>query len=272
MSSLVNTLGAAGLVVSGGLLTYAFLQWRSRRARSNDALQAQTLVEQARRDCEVLRRDARLKASEEALKQHAQTEQAIAVRRAERIELERRLAEREGLINSQLERMIEAEKNLAQDKAALRQRKDVLDNWERELAVLDQQKRDELQRLAKLNESEAREALLRGIEQQALKDANTLTRHILEEAKAQAEEKARKIISVALQRYAGEHTFENTTASIVLPSGDDIKGRIIGREGRNIRAFEAATGVTVLIDDTPGAVLLSGFDPVRREIAREAMG
>src|SRR5204863_8883360 len=83
--------------------------------------------------------------------------------------------------------------------------------------------------------------------------------------------KARRILTVAIQRYAGEHTFESTTASIALPTGEDIKGRIIGREGRNIRAFEAATGVTVLIDDTPGAVLLSGFDPVRREIAREAM-
>src|SRR5439155_320454 len=98
----------------------------------------------------------------------------------------------------------------------------------------------------------------------------TLARRIIEDAKLRAEEKARQIISVAIQRYAGDHTFENTTATIAL-QGDDIKGRIIGREGRNIRAFEAATGVTVLIDDTPGAVLLSGFDPVRREVAREAM-
>src|SRR5205814_5744558 len=92
----------------------------------------------------------------------------------------------------------------------------------------------------------------------------------LDDAKLKAEEKARRIISVAIQRYAGEHTFENTTATITL-QGDEIKGRIIGREGRNIRAFEAATGVTVLIDDTPGSVLLSGFDPVRREVAKEAM-
>src|SRR5207249_3049804 len=111
---------------------------------------------------------------------------------------------------------------------------------------------------------------LKRVEQQALRDANNLTRHILDDAKLKAEEKARRIITVAIQRYAGEHTFENTTATIAL-QGDEIKGRIIGREGRNIRAFEAATGVTVLIDDTPGAVLLSGFDPVRREIARESM-
>ena len=91
----------------------------------------------------------------------------------------------------------------------------------------------------------------------ALRDATDLTRHILEEAKLKAEEQARRVISLAIQRYAGEHTFETTTATVAL-QGDDIKGRIIGREGRNIRAFEAATGITVLIDDTPNAVVLSG--------------
>src|SRR5207249_7783710 len=125
-------------------------------------------------------------------------------------------------------------------------------------------------KLARLSEADARAEFLKRIEQETLRDASELARRILDEAKAKAEEKARRIISVAIQRYAGDHTFENTTATIAL-QGDEIKGRIIGREGRNIRAFEAATGVTVLIDDTPGAVLLSGFDPVRREIAREAM-
>ena len=103
-----------------------------------------------------------------------------------------------------------------------------------------------------------------------MQESGTLSHRIMDEARTHAEERAREIISVAIQRYAGEHTFENTTATIIL-QGDEMKGRIIGREGRNIRAFEAATGVTVLIDDTPGAVLLSGFDPVRREIARESM-
>jgi ribonuclease Y len=108
------------------------------------------------------------------------------------------------------------------------------------------------------------------VEQQSLQDANDLSRHILDQARAGAEDQARRILATAIQRYAGEHTYETTTATVAL-QGDDIKGRIIGREGRNIRAFEAATGVTVLIDDTPGAVVLSGFDPVRREIARESM-
>src|SRR5262249_32705039 len=108
------------------------------------------------------------------------------------------------------------------------------------------------------------------VELESLQDASTLTRRIVDEAKSRAEEKARRIISLAIQRYAGEHTFETTSATIALPD-EELKGRIIGREGRNIRAFEAATGVTVLTGHTPTAVVLSGFDPVRRAIARESM-
>jgi ribonuclease Y len=112
--------------------------------------------------------------------------------------------------------------------------------------------------------------VLQHAREESLRDAAELSRHILQDAELRAEEKARRILATVVQRYAGEYTFESTTTSIAL-SGDDIKGRIIGREGRNIRAFEAATGVTVLIDDTPNAVVISGFDPVRRAVAREAM-
>ncbi len=184
--------------------------------------------------------------------------------------MERRLGEREALINSQLERVVEAEKRVNDQRAALRQQAEALEERQRKLQELTRQAAEQLQKLAGLSEAEAREAFLKKVEQEALRDASNLARHILEEAKTKAEEKARRIIGIAIQRYAAEHTFENTTASIAL-QGEEIKGRIIGREGRNIRAFEAATGVTVLIDDTPGAVLLSGFDPVRREIARESM-
>jgi ribonuclease Y len=152
----------------------------------------------------------------------------------------------------------------------LRESAQALERQQRELNELTRQRLEQLQKLAGLSEADARLEILKAVEQTALADANNLARRIIDEAKTRAEEKARQIISVAIQRYAGEHTFENTTATIEL-QGDEIKGRIIGREGRNIRAFEAATGVTVLIDDTPGAVLLSGFDPVRREVARESM-
>ncbi len=258
-------------MLTGVVLCYLVVQWKKREARRAQISESESFQEQAKHQAEAILRDARLTASEEALKQREELEQMLTARRAERLELERRLAERETLINSQLQRLVEAEKQLNLEKNALLERAEVLAMKEKETSNLQAVGREQLQKIAALSEAEAREALLKRIEQEALRDANTLTRHILEDAKSRAEEKARRVLSLAIQRYAGEHTFETTTASIALPSGEDIKGRIIGREGRNIRAFEAATGVTVLIDDTPGAVLLSGFDPVRREIAREAM-
>jgi ribonuclease Y len=271
MSSLVENLEHASLVLSGAAGCYLLLKWKKHQASRAEKARAEAILEKARSEAEVILRDARLTVSEEALKAHEQTEHALAARRAERLELERRLAEREALINSQLERIVEGEKNLNVQKERLEKHSEEVRTREENLGKLEEKNHDEIERIAGLSQAEARESFLKRIEQETLRDANTLSRHILEEARSKAEDKAKRIISLAIQRYAGEHTFENTTASIALSGGDDIKGRIIGREGRNIRAFEAATGVTVLIDDTPGSVLLSGFDPVRREIARESM-
>ncbi|MDB6022357.1 MAG: rny, partial [Pedosphaera sp.] len=224
----------------------------------------------ARQDAETIIRDSRLAANEEALKLRELTEQSFTARRLERAEYERRLGERESLINTQLEKLVQVEKNLQEQKAALQLQGESLEAHQAELDHLTRTRREQLQTMAHLTEKEARGQFMKEIEQEALRDASDLARHIVDDAKTRAEEKARQIISVAIQRYAGEHTFETTTATIAL-QGEDMKGRIIGRDGRNIRAFEAATGITVLIDDTPNAVVLSGFDPVRREIAREAM-
>jgi ribonuclease Y len=270
MSWLLNILEHAAPVAVGAALCYLLLWWRDRNARRIRALETEALLNQARNEAEGIVRDARLAANREALQLREQIEQSFAARRAERAELERRLAEREALINSQLERLVEQEKALQAQKDALAAQVETVRAREQDLARQGRQQLERLEAIAGLTEAQAREALLKKVEQEALRDANTLTRHILEDARTQAETKARYILSLAIQRYAGEHTFQTTTASITL-QGDELKGRIIGREGRNIRAFEAATGVTVLIDDTPGAVLLSGFDPVRREIAREAM-
>lgn len=270
MSLFVSILGHTVLMVVGAVLCYLLLWWRDRSSKRIRALEAEALVAKARNEAEMLARDARLAANQEALKLREEIEQSFAARRTERAELEKRLGEREALINSQLERVVESERNLQEQKAGLQRQREALKDQEQAVLELNHQALEQLQRQAGLTEAEARDAFLKKIEQQCQRDANNLTRHILEDAKLRAEEKARRIIGLAIQRYAGEHTFANTTASIAI-QGDEIKGRIIGREGRNIRAFEAATGVTVLIDDTPGAVLLSGFDPVRREIAKESM-
>jgi ribonuclease Y len=270
MSSLANIFAGALLLAAGAALWHLLLWRKDRNLKRMRTLEGEALLSKARNEAEITLRDGRLAAAEEARKLRSEVEQSFGARRAERAELERRLGEREALINSQLERIVEAERTLSEQKAALRQRVEAVEARERAAAQQMSKAQEQLQRLAGMSEAEARSEVLKRAEHDALRDANNLARRITEEAKARAEDKARQIIGVAIQRYAGRHTFENTTATIAL-QGDEIKGRIIGREGRNIRAFEAATGVTVLIDDTPGAVLLSGFDPVRREIAKEAM-
>lgn len=270
MSLVWNIVGAALCLAAGAVVAYLLLSRKHRRAREAEAREAGSIVEQARREAESLTQSARVAASEEATKLREQAEQSLTERRTEVAGQERRLSEREALLNSQFTRIIESEKDLKQQKDALDRKATAMENAQQELIDLTRQQREKLQTLAGLSSAEARQMFLKEIEQESLKDAGNLSRQILDDAKARAEEKARKIISVAIQRYAGDQTFDNTTATVAL-EGDDIKGRIIGREGRNIRAFENATGVTVLIDDVPGAVILSAFDPVRREIARESM-
>ena len=259
MISVLNIVIAGTALAAGIALGCLLMAWKRRQANAAAAGAAQSLLDQAR-----------LTASQEAQQLRTQVEQSLAARQAESTELQRRLTERELLLNSQLTRIIETETEFKQRRAELDRKGAGLDKERQELADLTRQRHEQLEKLAGISPNEARAQFLKEIESEALKDAASLSRQIQDDAKAHAEEKARKVIVAAIQRYAGKQTFENTTATIAL-EGDDIKGRIIGREGRNIRAFENATGVTVLIDDAPGAVILSAFDPVRREIAREAM-
>lgn len=259
MISVLNIVIAGTALAAGIALGCLLMAWKRRQANAAAAGAAQSLLDQAR-----------LTASQEAQQLRTQVEQSLAARQAESTELQRRLTERELLLNSQLTRIIETETEFKQRRAELDRKGAGLDKERQELADLTRQRHEQLEKLAGISPNEARAQFLKEIESEALKDAASLSRQIQDDAKALAEEKARKVIVAAIQRYAGKATFENTTATIAL-EGDDMKGRIIGREGRNIRAFENATGVTVLIDDAPGAVILSAFDPVRREIAREAM-
>src|SRR5213593_982993 len=262
--------GGAFVFLAGALLGGLFFRWKQRKLHAARVAEENSLQEKVRREAEATLREARLAANEEALKLREQTEKSFTTRRRELSDLEQRLAERESLINRQLEGLVQRENDLRNRQETLEEKEAGQDAEREELGWLLKLRKEQLQKLSQLSETEARALLLKEAEQEALQDATDLTRHILDDARLRAEEQARRVISLAIQRYAGEHTFETTTATVAL-EGDDIKGRIIGREGRNIRAFEAATGVTVLIDDTPNAVVLSGFDPVRREIAREAM-
>ncbi|MBM3833171.1 MAG: ribonuclease Y [Verrucomicrobia bacterium] len=260
----------AVLLLTGALLGYWLFRWRETHLRAAIKLSEEAILEDARREAETITRECRLAANEEALKLREQGEKALAARRRELADLEHRVAQREALINGQLEGLVNQEKNLRERQLEFQKGQADLQGAQKELAQLITLRKEQLQRLSHLSETEARTLFLKEIEEECLGDAGDLSRHIMESAKTKTEEQARRIISLAIQRYAGAHTFETTTATVAL-QGDEIKGRIIGREGRNIRAFEAATGITVLIDDTPNAVVLSGFDPVRREIARESM-
>jgi ribonuclease Y len=263
-------LEGAVLLLTGALLGYWLFWWKERHLQRATARSEQVILENARREAETIARESRLTANEEALKLREQAEKALTARRRELADLEQRLAQRESLINGQIEGLVIQEKTVRDRQEALQKAQTELDASKKELAQLINLRKEQLQKLSHLNEADARALFLKEIENDSLQDAGDLSRHILDDAKNKAEEQARRIISLAIQRYAGAHTFETTTATVAL-QGDEIKGRIIGREGRNIRAFEAATGITVLIDDTPNAVVLSGFDPVRREIARESM-
>jgi len=271
MTFLDNTIVEGTVLLAAGLAGgYWLFRWRDHKLRAATESQHSATLEMARREAEAITREARLAASEETIKLREQTEKAFAGRLREVTELEQRLSHREMLINGQLEGVVQQEKAVCVQKQELAQQQAALECERGQLAQLAAARKEELQKLGHLSEAEARAILMKEVEQLALRDASDASRHIVENAKHRAEEEARRIISLAIQRYAGTHTFETTTATVALP-GDEIKGRIIGREGRNIRSFEAATGVTVLIDDTPNAVVLSGFDPVRREIARESM-
>jgi ribonuclease Y len=256
--------------LAGAVLGYWLLRWKERSVRAALSIQEQTILEGAQRQAETFLREARLKAAEENLALKEQTEQAMAAQRQQLGEMEKQLVKREALINHQLQNLVQEEERLRGQQQDCERKSEALEGQKRDLARLIEQRRADLANIGRLTQEAARTQFLKEVEAQAAQDASALSRRIIEEAKGRAEEKAQRIIGIAIQRYAGEHTFETTSATLTLPD-EELKGRIIGREGRNIRAFEAATGVTVLIDDTPNAVVLSGFDPVRREIARESM-
>ena len=271
MIPLANIIEGAALLIACAILGFLLLTWQRRKAQATCILaDAQAALDLARREAETIKHQAKLTAIEDAATLRAQTEATFAPRRQELADTEKRLGERESIVNSQLEIMVRAETTVREQQETLKRRAEELEGQGSELARLTQLRREQLAGAAHMSEAEARGQLRKEIEQEAVEDASNLARHIMEEAKAKADEKARQIISVAIQRYAGAHTSGIATTTVALP-GEEMKGRIIGRDGRNIRAFETATGVTVLIDDTPNAVVLSGFDPVRREIAREAM-
>ena len=230
-----------------------------------------SLKKHSRREAEVLTRSARMLTREETKRLRDDLENTIGAESEEIRQREKRLEEREALLDRQLQTVLENESRLKAERADFDSFKIELKNRESTTKKLAEEYKAELSTISKLTEGEAKEKYFELIRDEYQIEASQIGKALVNKAKEKAEEDARRLIGVAIQRYAGEHTYETTTATVSLGGDEDIKGRIIGREGRNVRAFEAATGVTVLIDDTPNSVVLSGFDPVKREIARETM-
>ena len=222
--------------------------------------EAQRILEDAGRQAEAQMKEARVTAREELLQQRSEAERELADRRAEAAKLEERLAGRETQLENLNQELARREQSIADREVHARQMQ------EETKAARDEQLA-ELQRMAGMSAAQAKEALLTNVEEQSRVAMARLVREIEEETRQEADRRARNILSVAIQRTASSHTAETTVSVVQLPS-DDLKGRIIGREGRNIRTLENLTGVDVIIDDTPQAVVLSAFDGVRREIAR----
>ncbi|NLI43206.1 MAG: ribonuclease Y [Synergistaceae bacterium] len=221
---------------------------------------AEQIVEEAKREAETKKREVLAEAREEALKIRHELERELKERRSEIQRAERRLEQREESLDRKLE-------NLAKKEEELKARLTEVEKAKLEAERLLRERIVKLEKVAGLSREEAKELLLKEVEEEASSSIGLKLKELEENFKREADKKAREILTTAIQRCAVDHTSEVTVSVVPLPS-DDMKGRIIGREGRNIRAFESLTGVDLIVDDTPEAVTLSCFDPVRREIAR----
>ena len=265
---------AAALLFSATLAVALWWLTAGRRA-ADTALaaanaEAERITRQAQRDAESARKEAGLEAREKAHAVAAETERAARERQQEILSLEGALADRTRALAERISIADRLEQDLrAREKVVAQQEQSAAAAVGRAEQVLGERQR-ELQRVAGLSAEEARDLLLRQIEGDARRDAANLVKRLETEAREMAAARAQQIITDAIQRSAAEHAIETTVSVVDLPS-DDLKGRIIGREGRNIRALETATGVELIVDDTPGAIILSSFDPFRREVARQAI-
>ena len=244
--------GLVALVI-GILVGYILRKSIGEKTIGNAEQKAKNLILDAENRAETLKKEKILEAKEEAHRHRSDAEKEIRERRNEIQKSERRLVQKEESIDRKLENIEKKEKSIT--------------NKQQEMERLLKRQLEELEKISGYSIEQAREIILQKVEKEARSDAALLYKDIENKAKEDAEKKAKEIITGAIQRCAADHVAESTVSVVPLPN-DEMKGRIIGREGRNIRAIETLTGIDLIIDDTPEAVILSGFDPVRREIAR----
>ena len=254
---------AIGLILgllAGTGIGYVVRRAVAEREVTSAEMRARTLVQEAQREAESAKREALVEAKEEVQRMRAEAEADVKARRTEIDKKEDRIAQREATLDARAD-------SLGRKEQAIDAKEEEIARARAELNKLGERARAELERVAGMTTQDAKQALIEQIQDEAKRDAMVIVRDIEAQAREEADKRARKIIAIAMQRVASDLMTEATVTTVTLPN-EDMKGRIIGREGRNIRAFEAATGTNLIIDDTPEAVVLSCFDPIRREMAR----
>lgn len=231
---------------------------------------AQQIIEDGKREAEALKKEALLEAKDETHKLRVEAEREIRERRSELQKQENRLLQKEEILDRRSELLDKKEESLDKREESLTQKQRQIEEMESTVEGLLEQQKAELERISGLSREEARQLIISQTEKEIEYETTLMIKEAETRAKEEAEKKAKEILSLAIQRCAADHVAETTVSVVNLPN-DEMKGRIIGREGRNIRTLETLTGIDLIIDDTPEAVILSGFDPIRREIARIAL-
>lgn len=246
---------------------YFIRKFFSERHLKETEARAKRLLEDSKKELDNRKKELELELKDSKFKMRTDFERETKDKRQEISVLEKRLAQKEENVERKVDILEKKEKDISKREGLLVSKERSIESRQGELSRLISEERQKLQRISGLSVEEAKRLFLRRVEDDTQKEAQVLFKQILDRSKESADKKAKEVLSIAIQKCAAEYV-TNTTVSVVALPNDEMKGRIIGREGRNIRAFEIATGIDVIIDDTPEAVILSGFDMVKREIAR----
>jgi ribonuclease Y len=249
---------------------YGVARLQDRRRLTSAHARAAEITAQAKKEADNILKESELKAKDELYKKREECNREMEQARNELREHERRLEKREDLIEQKHQAQLKKDRSLEHGQRKLSERREQVEKRSQELEALIAQQTQKLHEISTLNREQAEKVLLERLDKELSEDIAARIQKYESQLRATCEEKAREILATAIQRYAAEHTADTTVSTVDIPS-DDMKGRIIGREGRNIRTFEKCTGVDVIVDDTPGVVIVSAFDNIRRETARLAL-
>ena len=261
--------GIVSLII--GLIIGVLLQHtKAQRSREGAIKKAEDIINDAKKEADNLIKNARLEIKELEIKSKTEFEKETREKKDELLQIEKRLRQKEENLEKKVDFLDNREEELKRREKNLTRREQMVSDSEKQYRELLDQAKAQLEKVAGLSREDAKKELVQTLTDEAKLEAAKMIKQIEQEAKDEAEKKAKEIIALAIQRYAGDYVAERTVTVIDLPD-EDLKGRLIGREGRNIRAIEQATGVDLIIDDTPEAVIISSFDPIRREVARIAL-